>query len=229
MKTKKVSRVQHKAQSKDEQIKSRILEAAEEAFAKYGFSRVSMDELSSRLGMSKATLYRYFPSKEEILREIILGLLRKTENGVDSILEDVEKDFVQKLTEMLNFFGLQLARMGVLVTPDIQRNVPEIWKEIEEFRKEKILVKLNILLGQGIQSGIFRSDFDLDFLVLMYITLIQNIMNPATLVHFSLSFSEAFEMILRIVLEGILAEKGRARYFAGRKLTPKKGKQGERR
>jgi hypothetical protein len=48
----------------------------------------------------------------------------------------------------------------------------------------------------------------------MYITLIQNIMNPAILVQFSLSFTEGFEMIIKIVLEGILAEKGRARYLS---------------
>jgi len=191
-----------------------ILEAAREQFVQFGFSQTTVEDIASSLGISKATLYKYFSSKEQLLREIVFGLLRSIEAGVNSVIQDERKDFPQKLGEMLSFIGLKLAGISGLLTLDIQRNTPEIWKEIDEFRRERILSKLKRIIQEGVENGVFRPDFDQDLLVLMYITLIQNIMNPATLVRFSLSFNEGFEMIIRIVLEGILADKGRARYIS---------------
>jgi AcrR family transcriptional regulator len=43
-----------------------ILEAARSVFQEQGFERASMAEISKRLGGSKATLYGYFKSKEEL-------------------------------------------------------------------------------------------------------------------------------------------------------------------
>jgi AcrR family transcriptional regulator len=43
-----------------------IIEAGREVFQKLGFERTTMSEISKRLGGSKATLYSYFPSKEDL-------------------------------------------------------------------------------------------------------------------------------------------------------------------
>lgn len=222
MKTKKVLRVPINLAAESNKTRVRILEAARDQFFQFGFSQVTTDEIASSLGISKATLYRYFSSKEQLLREIVFGLLREIEAGVDAVIEDKKKDFVEKLAELLGFIGLKLTRIGGLITLDIQRNVPELWKEFEEFRKEKILSKLKFILSKGSEEGVFRADLNQDLLVLMYVTLIQNIMNPVTLIQFSLSFQEAFGMLIKIVLEGILAENARAKYLSRAKRTPDK-------
>lgn len=43
-----------------------IIEAARDVFQELGFERTTMSAISQRLGGSKATLYSYFPSKEEL-------------------------------------------------------------------------------------------------------------------------------------------------------------------
>jgi len=47
-----------------------ILEAAAEAFIELGFERCSMAEISARVGGSKATLYSYFSSKEQLFVDV---------------------------------------------------------------------------------------------------------------------------------------------------------------
>jgi AcrR family transcriptional regulator len=47
-----------------------ILEIAAEAFIEMGYERASMAEISSRVGGSKATLYGYFESKEQLFIEV---------------------------------------------------------------------------------------------------------------------------------------------------------------
>jgi AcrR family transcriptional regulator len=47
-----------------------ILEIAAQAFMEMGYERASMAEISARVGGSKATLYGYFESKEQLFIEV---------------------------------------------------------------------------------------------------------------------------------------------------------------
>jgi TetR/AcrR family transcriptional regulator len=48
-----------------------ILNAAQTRFARYGFSKVTMDEIAEDVGMAKASLYYYYPTKEDLFRSVI--------------------------------------------------------------------------------------------------------------------------------------------------------------
>ena len=53
-----------------ELVKTRILESAHRVFSQKGYREATMDEIAEGLGLSKPALYRYYPSKEELFREI---------------------------------------------------------------------------------------------------------------------------------------------------------------
>lgn len=48
-----------------------IVEAASKLFQEFGYEGASMNELANRLQGSKATLYRYFPSKEALFDAVV--------------------------------------------------------------------------------------------------------------------------------------------------------------
>ncbi len=54
-----------------EKAKDRIGEAALEVFSKKGYHDATMDDIAERVGVSKAALYQYFKSKEELHRAIL--------------------------------------------------------------------------------------------------------------------------------------------------------------
>ena len=56
---------------KSDERRLAILDVAAQMFNEMGFDRTSMSEMSARLGGSKATLYNYFSSKEEIFVEVM--------------------------------------------------------------------------------------------------------------------------------------------------------------
>ncbi|MFN4283127.1 MAG: TetR/AcrR family transcriptional regulator [Alphaproteobacteria bacterium] len=64
--------------------RTHVLQLATETMLQHGYQSTSMDELARRTGVSKATLYSYFPSKETLFRAVIgelaQSLLRKLEN-----------------------------------------------------------------------------------------------------------------------------------------------------
>lgn len=51
--------------------RSRILDAAEEAFGEHGFHAASIVEITRRAGVGLGTFYVYFPSKIEIYRHLL--------------------------------------------------------------------------------------------------------------------------------------------------------------
>ena len=59
------------ARVRTEEKRDEIVRIASEAFNELGYDRCSMATISDRLGGSKATLYGYFSSKEELLRAVL--------------------------------------------------------------------------------------------------------------------------------------------------------------
>lgn len=59
------------ARVRTDEKRSEIIRIAADLFEQVGYDRCSMAALSERLGGSKATLYGYFPSKEELLRAVL--------------------------------------------------------------------------------------------------------------------------------------------------------------
>jgi len=56
---------------KGEAKRKAILETAFRLFREQGFEKTSMSEITAQVGGSKATLYRHFPSKEELFAECL--------------------------------------------------------------------------------------------------------------------------------------------------------------
>ena len=88
-----------------------ILRSAQRRFASFGYSKVTMDEIAEDIGMAKASLYYYFPTKEAIFRSVVqheqeefLGQAHSTLQQKNSaeikLLEYVQLRL--KLTERLN-------------------------------------------------------------------------------------------------------------------------------
>ncbi len=48
-----------------------ILDAARKRFAYYGFTKVTMDEIAADIGLAKASLYYYYPAKEDLFRAVV--------------------------------------------------------------------------------------------------------------------------------------------------------------
>ena len=64
-----------------------IVDAAEGLFLAHGFGAVSMDDLAEAAGVARRTLYNQFASKEEIFREMLLGVSGQLEDALPPGIE----------------------------------------------------------------------------------------------------------------------------------------------
>jgi AcrR family transcriptional regulator len=68
---------------KTEEKRQAIIDAAFQVFSEMGFEQASMSEIAARTGGSKATLYGYFPSKEEMFAEVMMGAAQEAIAGAE--------------------------------------------------------------------------------------------------------------------------------------------------
>lgn len=87
-----------------------IVTAAAEVFLEIGYERASMDEVARRAGGSKATLYKYFASKETLFETVVRSysarFLTEAANGL-TLPENQHLSLEQKLTR----FGEDMLRV----------------------------------------------------------------------------------------------------------------------
>lgn len=71
-----------------EKVKETIKKAARELFRRYGYKKTSVNEIARRAKLAKATIYKYFDSKETVLHAILMDYIR---DSVDELLAKYNK------------------------------------------------------------------------------------------------------------------------------------------
>ncbi len=198
----------------DAEIKSRICAAAREQFYLYGFNKVTVDEIATKLGMSKKTLYKYFPSKDDLVMEVTRTTIAQMDQCCQGFLLDENTDFVVKLKNMMTFVAMQYAKMGRPLMEDLEKNAPHIWKEIDHYRTQSIMRYFGNLLKEGREKGVFRTDVDRELVLMIYNNAIQNIIRPEVLSQVPYSAAQVFDAIIKIIFEGILTDEAKPRYLS---------------
>lgn len=214
MKTKRVFIVSKSRSAPDATLRARIVVAGTELFLSRGFVRVTADEIAGRLGISKATLYKSFASKEEILRAVVREFMNDIAGRVEGTLADVRLSFVEKLVALFTYVGGRISQFGPYLIRDIQKSAPQIWKEIDDFRRNKILKNFKVILESGRKEGLFRGDIDPDLLLQMFTYLIGEFINPQVVLRSGRSPAEAFESVIKVFFQGILTDRGREHFLA---------------
>ncbi|NOC91114.1 MULTISPECIES: TetR/AcrR family transcriptional regulator [Ruegeria] len=92
--------------------RAQIIEAAVAEFQEKGFAAASMDRISARAEVSKRTLYKYFESKENLFRSIVVELSSRFAEVLE-IRYEKGRDIRTQLTE------LAWAEGRILMRPDV--------------------------------------------------------------------------------------------------------------
>ncbi|WP_207428252.1 TetR/AcrR family transcriptional regulator [Pedobacter sp. SYSU D00535] len=72
-----------------DKIRESIIRAAQELFRKYGYHKTSVNEIAKKAKIAKATIYKYFDSKEVLLHTILMDYIRIS---VNEIIENTNEE-----------------------------------------------------------------------------------------------------------------------------------------
>jgi AcrR family transcriptional regulator len=136
-----------------------LLDAALLLFVEKGFAATRSDEVARAAGVSKGTLYLYYPSKEELFKAVVrqnLGrLIAEGEEMVDAYDGSTSELLVELMRTWWERFGnTPAAGIHKVVIAEV-RNFPEL----AQFYTDEVILPADRLFTRTVQRGIDRGEF----------------------------------------------------------------------
>jgi TetR/AcrR family transcriptional regulator len=136
-----------------------LLDAALDLFVERGFAASRSEDVAARAGVSKGTLYLYYPSKEELLKEVIRHHVINPIAEAAQIIREFEGSTPELLAMMLRMWWEcvgETRASGIikLMTSEV-RNFPEI----AQFYVDEVVTPSNRMLADVIARGVARGEF----------------------------------------------------------------------
>lgn len=136
-----------------------LLDAALELFVEKGFAATRSEEVARRAGVSKGTLYLYYPSKEELFKAVVRQKLSQLiAEGQDLVgsFEGHTSDLLRQLTWVWweRFGNTPAAGIHKVVIAEV-RNFPEL----AQFYADEVITPADRLFSSTVERGIVRGEF----------------------------------------------------------------------
>ena len=188
-------------------MKEDIVKRALNDFMQYGFKTFTMDDLANKMGISKKTLYEYFPSKQDLVDACLDYALEMSctnvttfVQGEGSVIENVYRN-QKKVQEVFNINSDRPIW-------ELQKYYPKTYERMKsEFAKTDALF-IDKLLEKGWQEGLFRKDINVNFCKVFY-TSVQRLRSIThTFPEREFPFWETIYTILEYFFRILVNEKG---------------------
>ena len=141
-----------------------VLDGAREIFLRDGFEGASVDEIARAAGVSKATLYSYFPDKRLLFSEVArIECNRQAEEALDVIgmgapIEVVLHEAANRIVRFfLSDFGRQVFRICVSES----FRFPELGRRFYESGPKLVRERMTKVLTPYVERGVLKID-DMD-------------------------------------------------------------------
>lgn len=179
---------------KTEAKRQLILDVAAQAFREQGFERTSMSQICERVGGSKATLYNYFPSKEELFFEVVFLSTEAEFDAAHRAIDGMTEDIANSLRN----FGETL--LTVLYSPLVRAQRHLAVSESGRTKIGSLVYERGVLRSQNLMTDFLQQAMSIG-------KLRQSDPRIATQHLYSLLESELLERFLFQVLGDVSAEE----------------------
>lgn len=172
-------------------------------FYENGIRKVTMDEIAEQIGVSKATIYNYFKSKDELLEAAVWQKMSELRTFGDYLVnEDI--DFIERYYLGVKHFTENLSDLSVELLNEIRSFYPNLWTPVQKFQ-EIAVDNIRNYYQTGIDNGIFNS-FNITIMAQSDRIFFDLLSDARFLAENELTIREAFEDYFNNKFNGILAE-----------------------
>jgi len=116
---------------------------------------LTIDDLAKLSGKSKATIYKYFESKEDIILAACQTRIDAVIPIIKNIHQDISTPVEVRYRQLLEEFSARLADITISFFHDVQLYYPIAWEAISGV-SEVFVTLLEDLYQQGMDKGLFR-------------------------------------------------------------------------
>jgi len=194
-----------------------LLDAALDLFVEKGFAATRVEEVAARAGVSKGTLFLYFPSKDELFKAVV----RHSISGRFVEWNNDFQTFQGTTRDMLGYcMNSWWQRVGVTKASGLTKLImgeAGNFPEIAAFYRQEVVEPGHCLIRRILQRGMDRGEFrpmDLDYAVysvvapMIFMMLSRHSMGVCVPGDAELDPARYIDMQLSIILDGVSARPG---------------------
>jgi len=180
--------------------KYELLETFQKLVLQKGLRETTLDDVAKQLKISKKTIYKYYNSKDELVVELVDGIIADLTNIAAQSMESSLPP-MERYLEVFTNVGSYLCRLNQCVMADIEKYYPALFAKMNQIRAQRI-AGFTEILKSGIKSGDFKP---LNPIVASKVITasIEAILNPTFLNQNSITTEEAISTLKNIFLQGI--------------------------
>ena len=147
---------------RSEGCRQKVLAAADTLFTRDGLTRMSVDAVAQQAGVSKATIYRWWPNKAAIVME---ALLNSSEAEVYVPVSPFpEDDLIARIRRTIALFRGPRGR-GLSSLVGQAQSDPEIAEAYRQHLLAPRRIAMQAAIQRAIDAGLYRQDIDFDLAI----------------------------------------------------------------
>ncbi len=155
---------------------------------KRGFSHLRIDDIVRHMDISKATFYKYFASKEDVLEQVVDMVVGHTLDAAKQALDETAS-YVQRFQDAFEQSLFMTSFISEAFLRDLAQSYPELWERIN-MAQQKYDKQLEQFYEQGATAGTFQPINPL-LLAVQQKRILRIIMDPAFLIKHDLTLRKA--------------------------------------
>ena len=141
-----------------------ILETGKVLFWKFGYKRVTIEEVCKEAGVSKMTYYKYFANKIELVKTIMDNILRVSLDKYKNIMAS-DIPYPEKVVALIHLKKDQIENMSSEFFKDyLQSGDPELISYLEQLSGESMQMFVDDF-RKAQENGDIRQDLKIEFIM----------------------------------------------------------------
>ncbi|MCS7152760.1 MAG: TetR/AcrR family transcriptional regulator [Bacteroidia bacterium] len=192
-------------------MRETIVEVAQRLIMQQGVRATTMDQIAEYLGISKKTLYEYFPSKDALIEASADFFLNHLEQKLNEIRQTHSENALLPMIATANYVYSLLTSLNPVLYTELRRVIPHARARILPRIQAIVQKQLSLSVEKAVQEKLFRSDLPMDILPSwMSFVIVQVVLNPALAQEVKKSVAEIYAETILLLLYSFTTEEGRA-------------------
>ena len=181
-----------------------ILDTAYTLFTTQGISYFTMDDIASRLAVSKKTLYRFFDSRLQLVKQVTILVSEYYKKAI-AAAEVCSTGHLERVSAYMKANLHFCEKISPVFFSDLQKNYPEEYRTMESSMTTLFNQKLEHSIKLGMKSGVFRNDLCPSLVVAMRQQHLRADLELASEQAWIYPKEEVFRQSMHLFLFGIIA------------------------
>jgi AcrR family transcriptional regulator len=140
-----------------------ILSTAEDLFQRFGFKRITIEEICSKANVSKMTFYKYFPNKNELIKYLMNYWLNQVEKTINEF-DGTEVPFTEKIKILLRLKEESTGKFSREFLAEYMNPDPDLQNFFKDFYARATTFFIDFI-KKAQQKGEVREDIKPEFLI----------------------------------------------------------------